>query len=185
HQEGASHGKKVPGEAAGAATAPQHRTGARAAPDGALRRAAGASLRVRKGRRIVREGSDRPGAPLLRSQGRGDASTRVRVRRGARHVALDAAAVMRPHYSARPGTAGARKYRGVNPAKRKADPELPVVPVTERLVECPECHGGVKLVFPPGRYGTAPQVLAAHRYGGSGSRGWDNRCPKSLEAPGV
>jgi len=88
----------------------------------------------------------------------------------------------RPRYSSRPGqrdNRGARAYRGVETPTKTV--ELPVVPVTGELVECPGCHGGVKETYAPGRWGKGPMVYASHRFGGSPSRGWSNRCPMSLE----
>lgn len=90
----------------------------------------------------------------------------------------------RAHYSSRsgPGSSGATKYRGVSSREPRKQRELPQVPVTGELVECPVCQGGVKLVFEVGGYDSGRKVIGAHKYGGSPARGWTDRCPKSLEA---
>lgn len=59
------------------------------------------------------------------------------------------------------------QYRGTTDAKTQTP--LEIVPVTEGLVECPVCKGGVKLVQDMNRWNkkVAPKVLARHRFGGT------------------
>lgn len=89
----------------------------------------------------------------------------------------------RPHYSSRSGAArlSGQAYRGVSSQKPSKKPELPLVPVSDGLVECPTCHGGVKLVNPLAEPRAGHKLYGSHKHGGSPSRGWTNRCPKSLE----
>lgn len=60
-----------------------------------------------------------------------------------------------------------------------------LVPVTEGLVACPTCQGGVKLVgasFSDPESGIKlkfTKLYASHSYGGVRSTGHTNRCPSS------
>jgi hypothetical protein len=79
--------------------------------------------------------------------------------------------VTRIRYSARSGGARnhGRAYQGVS--GRKASPTPVLVPLTDGLVECPVCHGGVRVVQssfadPEADIGYKSPVLGSHKFGG-------------------
>lgn len=96
---------------------------------------------------------------------------------------------MKRHYRSNPRPAG-RVIRGVA-ERRPAKLEMPLVPVSEGLVECPTCQGGVKLVgssFSDPELGIVAmktKVYGSHVYGGARSSGHDNRCPSSHTKVGL
>lgn len=92
---------------------------------------------------------------------------------------------MKRHYSAQNRPAG-RIIRGVTDAVRvEVIPLRLAVPVTDELVACPNCEGGVRLIRAPftdtevGISAGKTKVYASHVYGGAGSSGHRNRCPSS------
>lgn len=90
---------------------------------------------------------------------------------------------MRRHYSSNPRGPG-RVIRGVS-SKAAAKREMPQIPVTEGLVECPTCQGGVKLVgasftdTEAGITAMKTKLYSSHVFGGARASGHDNRCPSS------
>jgi hypothetical protein len=95
--------------------------------------------------------------------------------------------VTRLHYTSRSDGSrrAGRAYRGVSSYKLP-DP-LPVIPAGPGLVQCPRCLGHVKLVkaaFTDTEAGITyakTDLRAAHRRGGTPSRGAGTHCPGSHE----
>jgi hypothetical protein len=89
---------------------------------------------------------------------------------------------MRLHHSAR-APKKATKVTSLRGTVKDSTTQL--VPVTEGLVACPTCQGGVKLIgasFTDTEAGISYQktkLYSSHVYGGARSLGYDNRCPSS------
>jgi hypothetical protein len=83
-----------------------------------------------------------------------------------------------------------RIYRGVPSQAGTLPDDLPLIPVTDELIQCPKCHGGVKLIPPPytddeSGVTRSSKVYASHKIGGTTARGHKNKCAQSLALASV